>query len=133
MEPFNKYLASTFLEYISAIIGPLIITTLLLFTLISLLVDKIPTRTIIGAHLTVFLVASIFTHVPILLNFEILVRTGIIVWILKLAGGFLAWIGMKEGSWGLRFWALFAMGVSTVLTLWSALLKFTEPAEERWK
>ena len=131
---FNKVLTDIILQATSTIAEPAIILTLLVFALISLLLDKIPTNTVISAHLIIFLFVSVATYVPVLISFHILVHTlGILVG-LKYIGRFVAWLGMDEGFFGPRLLILLGLGVTSALTLASAVAELDENTRtQNWK
>jgi hypothetical protein len=131
---FNKVLTDVILQATSTIVGPTIIITLLVFALISLLLDKVPTNTVISAHLIIFLFASVATYVPVLITFQILVRTLGILLALKYVGRFFAWLGMDEGFFGPRLLILLGLGVTSALTLASAVAELDENTRDKnWK
>ena len=136
--PLDKVLADWLSEAASTVAGPLIIGALLIFALVSLLLDKIPTRTVIGAHFTIFLFAAWVTRAPILLTGDILLRTAVILVLLKFVGAFFAWLGEPEGIVGPRLCTLAGVAVVATITLGSAVAKEAEKSkhdlrrDQRW-
>ena len=94
----NEYLMNSF--YL--LIDPLVIVALLASALASHLLDKMPYKTIIGAHLTIFLFVSTGTHLPLNLAFNTLAITFAIFSVLKPVAWFYAWIGGTEEGFGPR-------------------------------
>jgi hypothetical protein len=111
---FNKVLADFVVQRTAKFLAPAYVITLLALAFISILIDKLPTRTILGAHFTIFIFASVGGPVSTILSFKILAYAVTTMVALKFVGRFFSWLGEKEEAFGPR---LVVLGILTIFSL----------------